>query len=95
MEEHGVFPRHIKSFDSELWLKYEHKRSVFLKYLVKTNMIFGKTKDEVKQLLGQEGNYIPFDRWTYFIGKGIFGSRYLVVYFKEEKVKGVKIEWFK
>lgn len=78
--------KNINAFDSDLWKDDEQKRNILAKYLMKSNMLMGKTRDEVINLLGQEGNYFPFERWTYYIGNGILGSRYMVLYFKEDKV---------
>ncbi len=87
-----LYHKNINDFDSEIWKQNDKKRNCFVRYVMKSNMALGKTKEDIKKLFGQEGNYFPFDRWTYFIGRGILGSRYLVFYFREEKVNKVKVE---
>lgn len=89
------FQKHINAFDSDLWRDDDQKRNVLVKYVIKSNMLMGKTRDDVKRILGQEDNYFPFDRWTYYIGKGLLGNRYMVLYFNENKVTKVRTEFRK
>lgn len=84
-----------QKFDVEIWKENAKKRYLFVGYIMKSKMPLRKTKEEIRELFGQEGNYFPFDRWTYLIGKGILGNRYLVFYFCEDRVKKMKIEFNK
>lgn len=87
-----LFRKHVNSFDSQAWKVDENRRNCYVTYILKSKMTMGKTKEDIKNLFGEEGNYSPFDRWTYFIGKGFLWRKYLVFYFKEGKVDKVKVE---
>lgn len=88
--------KHINYFEESVWENEREKRKNYVRFLLKNVWIIGKTKKEIFVLLGEEGNYFPADRWTYFIKTTWWGGNdFLAVYFEEQKVKKVKIERFK
>jgi len=58
--------------------------------LVDNEKLIGKTKEEIKELLGQEENNLDASRWTYYIGykPSIIGidPDVLEIEFKDDKV---------
>lgn len=58
-----------------------------------TDPLFGKSKKEIVEELGQEFNYYPERIWTFQIKKYWWGQkRFLILYFEEEKVVKVKMK---
>jgi hypothetical protein len=84
-----------KSFDKQTWLQDTHKRYELSKDIIESKMLIGKTKSEVRQLLGDDaGNKDSFDTWYYGLGiRPEFGNiddSYLLIEFKNDKVINVE-----
>lgn len=79
-------------FKSDLWKDHFESRTDLIKTILKGKLIIGKTRDELKSLLGQEDNYYYLDEWSYLIKNNLFGGKtYLLVYFTDEKVTKQKL----
>jgi hypothetical protein len=80
-----------QEFDRTKWLADKEKRYEMSKDIIDTKLLIGKSKSEVKQLLGEEGsNSNANDDWSYYLGyvPAIFGIDYdvLDIYFEDGKV---------
>lgn len=85
--------KHISEFEADVWKNQQEKRRNYLRFLVKDTWLIGKNKKHVLTILGDEGNYYPSNRWTYFIKKTWwFGVIYIAVYFEKNAVSKVKME---
>lgn len=62
----SYYPTH--SFNKAEWLENQEKRYQLSDDIIGSNMLIGKTKAEVKQILGDEGNPDESDHWTYHLG---------------------------
>lgn len=62
----SYYPTH--SFNQAEWLENKNKRYQISDDIIDSNMLIGKTKAEVKQILGDEGNPDESDHWTYYLG---------------------------
>lgn len=59
-------PNH--DFDKEKWFADKEKRYELSGDIIDSKMLIGKTKSEVRQLLGDEGNSDESDYWSYYLG---------------------------
>ena len=57
-----------RDFDKEKWKTDIEKRYEMTDDLVDNEKLIGKTKEEIKELLGQEEVSMDSSRWTYYIG---------------------------
>ncbi len=77
------------SFDKTGWDLNKEKRYLYYDYIVESKMLIGKTKAEVRTLLGKEEQHeLDSNRWSYYLG---FRPRYVVantlgIEFKNGKV---------
>ncbi|MFD2907622.1 hypothetical protein ACFSX9_02630 [Flavobacterium ardleyense] len=55
-------------FDREKWLNDKEKRYELSEEIIESKMLIGKTKAEVKQILGNEENADESDLWNYYLG---------------------------
>jgi hypothetical protein len=55
-------------FDKEKWFSNKGKRYELSEDIIGSKMLIGKTKSEVRQLLGDEGNKDESDYWDYYLG---------------------------
>ncbi|GHN00320.1 hypothetical protein WSM22_18090 [Cytophagales bacterium WSM2-2] len=83
-----------RDFDQKKWMADKGKRYEMSGYIVEQRMLIGKTKVEVKALLGDEGNQDEADTWEYYVGfvPAIFNllPDVLEVDFEQGKVVDVK-----
>lgn len=91
----SYYPRN--EFDRNKWLDDKEKRYEMSKDIVDSKLLIGKSKRDVRQLLGEEvngGNTNDNDDWHYYLGyvPAVFGIDYdmLDVYFENGKV--VRVE---
>lgn len=79
-----------RDFDKEKWKSDIEKRYEMTDDLVDNEKLIGKTKEEIKELLGQEEVSLDGSRWTYYIGfkPSLFGidPDVLEIEFKDGKV---------
>lgn len=79
-----------RDFDKEKWETDIEKRYEMADDLVDNGKLIGKTREEIKELLGQEEVNLDSSRWTYYIGfkPSIIGidPDILEVEFKDDKV---------
>ncbi len=79
-----------RDFDKEKWKTDIEKRYELTDDLIDSGRLIGKTKEEVKELLGQEDLSFDGSRWTYYIGfkPSLFGidPDVLEIEFKDGKV---------
>jgi amino acid transporter len=79
-----------RDFDKEKWKADIEKRYEMTDDLVDNGKLIGKTKEEIKELLGQEDVNLDSSRWTYYIGfkPSIIGidPDVLEIEFKDNKV---------
>jgi len=62
----SYYPSH--DFDKEKWSKDKETRYELSNNLIESKMLIGKTKSEVRQLLGDEGNNNESNHWNYYLG---------------------------
>jgi hypothetical protein len=55
-------------FDKGKWLADKEKRYEYSEDVIESKMLIGKTKAQVRQLLGDEGNKDVSDHWAYYLG---------------------------
>lgn len=55
-------------FNKEKWLSDTEKRYEMSGDIIESEMLIGKTKSEVKQILGDDGNEDESDNWSYSLG---------------------------
>ena len=81
-------PNH--AFDKEKWLTDKEKRYELSADIIESKMLIGKTKSEIKQLLGDEGNSYDSDYWNYYLGFrsgfAIIDASFLYIEFEDGKV---------
>ncbi len=91
----GLLSYPESDFDQQKWNENKEKRYELSQDIIESKMLIGKTKTEVRQLLGDEGNSNESDRWTYNLGylPGIVindeGQDVLEVNFKNGRVAKV------
>jgi amino acid transporter len=57
-----------KDFDKQKWLTDKEKRYELSEEIIESKMLIGKTKAEVRQILGEEENLENNDLWNYYLG---------------------------
>lgn len=62
----SYYPNH--DFDQQKWFADKEKRYELSEDILDSKMLIGKTKLEVRQLLGDEGNKDESDDWNYYLG---------------------------
>ncbi|MBK7232934.1 MAG: hypothetical protein IPH93_11910 [Saprospiraceae bacterium] len=80
-------------FDKEKWFADKETRYELSEDIIESEMLIGKTKSEVRQILGDEGNTDESDQWYYYLGfRPGFGNidpDVLDIEFKDGKVINV------
>jgi hypothetical protein len=84
-----------KEFDQQKWLTEKDKRYELSEDIIETNLLIGKTHEEVRQLLGDESNNNQSNDWIYFLGwpPSVFGNdapEALRIEFEDDKVVKVR-----
>ncbi len=51
------FVKQIPYFEEKIWQRHINKRRKYLKFILQDIWIIDKTKEEIKQFFGEEGNY--------------------------------------
>jgi amino acid transporter len=78
------------NFDKQKWFSDKEKRYELSEDIIESKMLIGKTKAEVKQILGDGENIENNDLWNYYLGyrPQLFGidSDVLDIEFKDGKV---------
>ena len=77
-------------FDKQKWQKDIEKRYELTDDLIDSEMLIGKTMQQVQKLLGDDYQESGKDRWSYYLGTkpGLFGMDpdYLDIDFKNGRV---------
>jgi hypothetical protein len=55
-------------FDKQKWFTNKESRYEISEDIIESKMLIGKTKLEVRELLGDEGNKEESDHWYYYLG---------------------------
>jgi hypothetical protein len=55
-------------FDKEKWFADKETRYELSEDIIESEMLIGKTKSEVRQILGDENNTDQSDHWSYYLG---------------------------
>ena len=55
-------------FDKQKWFANKESRYEISEDIIESKMLIGKTKLEVRELLGDEGNKKESDHWDYYLG---------------------------
>lgn len=88
----SYYPAH--DFDKERWFLDKETRYELSEDIIDSEMLIGKTKSEVRQILGDESNADQSDHWSYYLGfrPGLFNidPDVLDIKFKRGKVIRVK-----
>lgn len=88
----NYFPH--RSFNKTAWLSDKEKRYEFSTEIINSKMLIGKTKAEVKDILGDDGNTDESDEWGYDIGYlpeiGNIDPSVLIIDFQNGKVTDVR-----
>lgn len=50
------------------WFADKEQRYEMSEDIIKTKVLLGKTKSEIRQILGDEGNTDESDYWSYYLG---------------------------
>jgi hypothetical protein len=85
-----------RAFDQQKWLTEKDTRYELSEDIIETNMLVGKTHEEVRQLLGDDdNNNNQSNHWTYYLGwpPSIFGNdipEALRIEFEDDKVVDVR-----
>ena len=86
-----------RDFDHKQWLIDKDERYEFVKDIVNSKMLIGKTKTQVQKILGGDDNTLESDDWYYDLGfrPELFNidPDNLEIAFKEGKV--ISVEWHK
>jgi hypothetical protein len=62
----SYYPTH--DFDQEKWFANKETRYELSEDIIESEMLIGKTKSEVRQILGDEGNTDESNNWNYYLG---------------------------
>ncbi|MCD9016722.1 hypothetical protein [Parachryseolinea silvisoli] len=57
-----------REFNRQQWLNDQEKRFELSKDLIESEVLLGKTKPEIRRLLGDEGNTGQGNHWSYYLG---------------------------
>ncbi len=81
------------NFDKKAWLDNKEERYKLSEDIINSKLLVGKTKSEVRNLLGDDGNLDTTDNWHYYLGfKPQFASidpDVLEIEFKNDRVVDV------
>jgi len=81
-------PNH--EFDKEKWFGDKESRYELSNDIIDSKILIGKTKHEVRNILGEEGNVDQSDDWGYYLGfkpgLGNIDPYILIIKFKDGKV---------
>ncbi|OZI08191.1 hypothetical protein BWI93_10590 [Siphonobacter sp. BAB-5385] len=86
----SYYPKH--AFTENRWATEKETRYQMEDDLINSRLLVGKTKAEVVQIVGLEGNELKSDSWRYFMGKKpgfTFESSQIEVNYKDGKVETV------
>lgn len=92
----GYLP--AKEFSSEKWLDEKQNRYVLTEDLIESQILIGKTREEVETILGKHSSqYDDINHWTYYAGLkpqilNIDPYYILFIEFRNDKVINVQIE---
>jgi hypothetical protein len=80
-----------QDFDQKQWLTDKDERYQLSKDIIESKMLIGKTKPQIKKLLGDEGNKDENDDWFYDLGfkPGTIDPDSMEIVFKNGKVASV------
>jgi hypothetical protein len=83
-----------RDFDKQKWSGDKDKRYKLSKDIIQSKMLIGKSKAQVRQLLGDEGNNDSLNVWTFCLGirPELFNidDSYLQIEFNNDKVVNVE-----
>jgi hypothetical protein len=57
-----------REFNRQGWLNEQEKRFALSEDLIEREVLLGKTKPEIRHLLGDEGNTDQSNQWSYYLG---------------------------
>jgi len=57
-----------RDFDKAAWLKNKDERYEYSDDIIDSKMLIGKSKNDVRKILGDEGNLNDSDDWSYDLG---------------------------
>ncbi|WP_254092562.1 hypothetical protein [Dawidia soli] len=57
-----------KKFSEQQWLRDKERRYELSEDLIEREILIGKTKPDVRLLLGDEGNADESNQWNYYLG---------------------------
>ncbi|HOS85308.1 MAG TPA: hypothetical protein PK199_10365, partial [Bacteroidales bacterium] len=79
-------------FNKEKWHEDIEKRYELSEDLIDSEILIGKTKKEVKKILGDTFQEWSADNWSYYLGSrpGIMDPDYLDIEFKDGRVVKVR-----
>ncbi len=91
----SYYPTH--DFDKEKWFTDEEKRYEMSDNIIESNMLIGKTKTEIQQILGDGDNSDQSDGWYYYLGyrPGFANIDPDVLYIEFKNGKVIKVEQHK
>lgn len=91
----SYYPKH--DFDKEKWFTDEEKRYEMSDDIIESNMLIGKTKTEIQQILGDGYNTEQSDDWYYNLGyrPGFANIDTDVLYIEFKNCKVIRVEQHK
>ncbi len=91
----SYYPTH--DFDKEKWFTDEEERYEMSDNIIESNMLIGKTKTEIQQILGDGDNSDQSDGWYYYLGyrPGFANIDPDVLYIEFKNGKVLKVEQHK
>ena len=63
-----IFSYPSRDFTPEKWAEQKERRYEFSKDLIESKILLGRSRSEIIQLLGKEGNDDQKDIWSYYLG---------------------------
>lgn len=75
-------------FNSELWQNFPLRRRRLVKYLIDSEMIIGKTEDQIVKLLGIDRKIYTHGVWSYRLPSFMArkSEKYLNIYFNKDNI---------
>jgi hypothetical protein len=64
----GMSYHPTNEFDKEKWFSNKETRYELSEDIIESKMLIGKTKSEVRQILGDEDNTDKSNNWSYYLG---------------------------
>jgi hypothetical protein len=91
----NYYPKH--SFNHNDWMGNKDERYELSDDIINSKVLIGKTKSDIRTLLGNEGNQDNLDEWTYYLGikpeiLNIDPSA-LIIYFEKGKVTRIEQQY--